>query len=101
MSERFDEAIKQFDAANAHDPDGEALVYAQRMSEWLDKLEPEASEALKLSARSQHVRRWEIPRNRYPMNRAGYHRWRSELAAFHAKVAGEILREVGYDEALV
>ena len=35
------------------------------------------------------------------MNRAGYHRWRNELAAFHARVAGEILREVGYDEATV
>src|SRR6267142_1266754 len=35
------------------------------------------------------------------MNRAGYHRWRNELAAFHAKVAGEILTEVGYDQSLV
>jgi len=35
------------------------------------------------------------------MNRAGYHRWRNELAAFHAKVAGQILRDVGYDEATV
>jgi len=99
--ERFTAAIRRFDEANSDDPDGEALIYAQRMSEWLDKFEPEASEALKLAARSQHIRRWEIPRNRYPMDRAGYHRWRNELAAFHAKVAGEILREVGYDEPTV
>jgi hypothetical protein len=101
MSEKFRTAIARFDAANAADPDGEALIYAQRMSEWLEKLAPDASEALKLAARSQHIRRWEIPRDRYPMNRAGYHRWRNELAAFHAKVAGEILKEVGYDQALI
>src|SRR5258706_3827240 len=71
------------------------------MSEWLEKWAPDASEALKLAARSQHIRRWEIPRDRYPMNRAGYHRWRNELAAFHAKVAGEILQKVTYDEATV
>jgi len=101
MSPRFRIAIERFDAANAQDPDGEELIYAQRMSEWLEKLAPDASEALKLAARSQHIRRWEIPRDRYPMNRAGYHRWRNQLAAFHAKVAGEILRDVGYDDATV
>ena len=101
MSQKFRNAIARFDAANAEDPDGEALIYAQRMSDWLEKLAPDALEALKLAARSQHIRRWEIPRDRYPMNRAGYHRWRNDLAAFHAKLAGEILREVGYDEATV
>ena len=101
MSQKFDEAIGRFDAANAQDPDGEALIYAQRMSEWLAKLSPDAPEALKLAARSQHIRRWEIRRDRYPMDRAGYHRWRNDLAVFHAKMAGEILREVGYDELTV
>ena len=101
MSKKFDDAIARFDAANAADPDGEELIYAQRMSEWLGRFAPEASEVVKLAARSQHIRRWEIPRDRYPMDRAGYHRWRNELGAFHAKVAGEILREVGYDEAMV
>jgi hypothetical protein len=100
-SSKFRSAIERFDAANAEDPDGEELIYAQRMSEWLEKLVPDASEALRLAARSQHIRRWEIPRNRYPMDRAGYHRWRNELAAFHAKVAAEILRDVGYDDATV
>jgi hypothetical protein len=99
--ERFPQAIRRFDAANAQDPAGEELIYAQRMSEWLEKFAPDASEAVKLAARSQHIRRWEIPRGRYPMNRAGYHRWRNELASFHAKVAGEILHDVGYDEATV
>src|SRR2546423_6209747 len=101
MSQKFRNAIARFDAANAEDPDGEALIYAQRMSDWLEKLAPDALEALKLAARSQHIRRWEIPRDRYPMNRAGYHRWRNDLAAFHAKLAGENFREAGYDEAKV
>src|SRR3954469_3859034 len=101
MSKKFDIAIARFDAANAGDPDGEELVYAQRMSEWLEKFAPDAPEAVKLAARSQHIRRWEIPRDKYPMNRAGYHRWRNDLAAFHAQVAGTILREVGYDDATV
>src|SRR5882724_2080136 len=101
LSKKFQRAIAAFDAANALDPEGEALLYAQRMSEWLGKLAPDGPEALKLAARSQHIRRWEIPRDSYPMDRVGYHRWRNELAAFHAKVAGEILREVGYDEATV
>jgi hypothetical protein len=101
MTEKFHTAIERFDAANAEDPDGQELIYSQRMSEWLEQLAPDASEALKLAARSQHIRRWEIPRDRYPMNRGGYHRWRNELAAFHAKLAGEILRKVGYDEAMV
>ena len=100
-SEKFRRAIERFDAANADDPDGEEVIYARRMSEWLERFEPDASEALKLAARSQHIRRWEIPRNRYPINRAGYHRWRNELAGFQAELAGKILREVGYEEAMV
>jgi hypothetical protein len=35
------------------------------------------------------------------MDRAGYHRWRTRLYAFHAERAGEILREVGYDTATI
>jgi hypothetical protein len=99
--ERFREAIRRFDAANAEDPHGEELVYAQRMTEWLRRLVPEASEALQLAARSQHIRRWEIPRDTYPMNRAGYHKWRTELARFHAQIAGRIMGDVGYDEAMI
>jgi Domain of unknown function (DUF4202) len=76
-------------------------VYARRMTKWLGKLYPDASEALRLAARSQHIRRWEIPRNSFPMDRAGYHRWRTTLYTFHADVAEKILREVGYDDATI
>jgi hypothetical protein len=67
------------------------------MSAWVQKLNPAASEALRLAARSQHIRRWQIPRSSYPMDRAGYHRWRTALYAFHADAVEGILRDAGYD----
>jgi hypothetical protein len=65
------------------------------------RLCPDASEALRLAARCQHLCRWQIPRSDYPMTRAGYLQWREALKKFHAQKAGEILREVGYDEAMI
>jgi len=107
---RFAEAVARFDAANGADPhrecvDGLAqpkeLVYARRMTAWLDRLAPDAPEAVRLAARCQHIRRWAIPRARYPAGRDGYRAWRTELAQFHAQTAASILREVGYDEHIV
>ncbi len=108
--ERFTDAIARFDAANAEDPrrelvDGEPqpreLVYAQRMTAALDGFAPDAPEAVRLAARCQHIRRWTVPRDRYPAGRDGYRRWRTDLGRFHAETAAMILREVGYDEATV
>jgi hypothetical protein len=110
QSERFLAAIDRFDAANREDPNREVyqgqhypreLLYAQRMSHWLERLAPDASEALRLAARSQHIRRWEIPRGNYPLDRKGYYQWRTTLYGFHAAAAGRILREVGYDDATI
>ncbi len=107
---RFDAAVAAFDAVNAEDPnravdDGRAqaneLVYARRMSRWLARLAPDASEALRLAARAQHIRRWEIPRADYPRDRAGYLKWRSDLKRVHARVAGEILDRAGYDPGAI
>jgi hypothetical protein len=110
QSERFLAAIDRFDAANREDPNHEVyqgqdypreLLYAQRMSRCVERLAPDASEAVRLAARSQHIRRWEIPRGQYALDRRGYHRWRTTLYGFHAAVAGRILHEVGYDDATV
>jgi hypothetical protein len=103
---RFQAAIDRFDAANAQDPtliNGVAaeLLYARRMSDWLGRMYPEASEALRLAARAQHIRRWMIPRSSYPMTRAGYHQWRTALYSYHADAAAKILQEVGYEEQTV
>lgn len=105
---RLDRAFERFDAVNAEDPrtervDGEPhpkeLLYGRRMSETLARFEPEASEALRLAARAQHIARWRIPRERFPEGRRGYKRWRTGLMRLHAELATEILRELGYDEA--
>lgn len=110
---RFDEAIRRFDAANAADPNRDLvdgvehpreLLYARRLTDWVLRLQPEASEALRLAARCQHLRRWESPRNNHPMDRAGYLRWRADLKKFHAAQSGAILREishVGYGEEMI
>lgn len=106
-SERFARAIALFDAANAEDPrteqyDGQAvpreLLYARRMTEMLERFAPDASEAVKLGVRAQHIQRWRVPRESFPMDRAGYLQWRSGLYGFHAKIAGQLLREAGYGE---
>jgi hypothetical protein len=109
-AKRFNTAIDRFDAANAEDPYREVvddvsypkeLLYAQRLTAWLDRFAPDASEALRLAVRCQHIRRWMMPRSRYPMDRRGYLQWRAVLAKFHADTAAGILREVGYEEALI
>ncbi len=109
-TQRFEAAIEHLDAANRQDPNTESfkgedhpkeLLYAQRMTHWLEHLAPDASEPLRLAARCQHIERWKIPRSRYPRDRVGYLRWRTELYGFHAETAGGILREVGYDEPTV
>jgi hypothetical protein len=108
---RFEQAISRFDLSNAEDPrtvagpDGAPisaeLLYAQRMTTWLNRLYPKASEPLQLAARAQHIQRWKIPRDSYPMDRAGYHRWRTALYGFHADTAAAILADVGYDAATI
>jgi len=45
--------------------------------------------------------RWEIPRQSYPMTRAGYLQWRAALKKFHAQKAVDILREAGYPEDVI
>jgi Domain of unknown function (DUF4202) len=103
---RFLQAWRRFDEENGRDPnlvvvDGVAhpqeLVYSERLTDWVLRLKPDASEQLLLAARSQHLCRWTIPRRTYEMTRVGYLRWRSDLKQFHAAKSAEILREVGYD----
>jgi hypothetical protein len=109
-SERFCEAVRRFDEENSRDPNIEIvdgvsqpreLVYSRRLSDWVLKLCPNAAEPLQLAGRSQHLCRWMMPRDSYPMTRAGYLQWREALKKFHAQRAGEILREVGYDEEVI
>jgi hypothetical protein len=110
MGNKFKTAIRLFDEANTKDPHTETadgkeypkeLLYAIRMTEKLNQFEPNATEAVQLAVRCQHICRWEITRNSYEMNRKGYLTWRKDLAKFHANKAAEILKEVGYDNSLI
>ena len=104
---RFEAALRRFEEENSHDPNLETvngishpreLLYAQRLTDWVLRLCPAASEELRLAARGQHICRWEIPRQSYPMTRAGYLQWRAALKKFHAQKTGDLLREAGYPE---
>jgi hypothetical protein len=100
--QKFAAAMRRFDEENARDPNSEngqprELLYAQRLTDWVLRLNPNASETVRLAARCQHLCRWKIPRADYPMTRPGYLKWRADLKKFHAQCAGEILAEIGYD----
>lgn len=108
--QQLQQAFAAFDAANREDPntevvDGQAqpkeLVYAQRMSQQLNEFCGDASPVVQLAARAQHICRWKIPRTDYPMDRPGYHRWRTELGKFHADTAAAILAKQGVDPELI
>ena len=110
MNERFQRAIALIDAANAQDPRHELintekipqeLLYSQRLTDWVLRLNPNASEALRLAARSQHICRWKIPRANYPPTKAGYHLWKNELKRFHADETEQILKEAGYPPEVI
>jgi len=77
------------------------LVQAERLASWVARLEPGASEALRLAAHCQHLERWKIARTEFPEGRAGYLQWRTRLGRFHAERAREILSEAGYDDATI
>lgn len=108
--QQFKKAIALFDEANSGDPNVEVVegsaqpkevIYAHRMTGWVAKLDPDASEPLRLAARAQHICRWEVPRSDYPMDKAGYYKWRTTLYRFHADTAGEILESAGYDSETI
>jgi hypothetical protein len=103
---RFEAALRRFDEENSRDPNREdgqprELLYAQRLTGWVLRLCPEASEELRLAARCQHICRWAIPRDSHPLTRAGYLKWRADLKKFHAQKAGDILKEAGYEDEII
>jgi hypothetical protein len=109
-NENYQAAIAAFDQANSQDPNKEMadgreypkeLIYAQRMSEMQERYIPDASEAVKLAVRAQHIQRWKIPRSNYPMDKQGYLQWRTGLYKFHAETAGRIMKDAGYDDVMI
>ncbi len=106
--QRFEATIKAIDILNAEDPhmenaDGKEipkeLLYSQRMTDMLANFSPEASEELQIAIRAQHIRRWTMPREEYPLDRKGYLLWRTQLKKFHGELTADIMRKNGYGEA--
>lgn len=107
MSAAYTSAVERIDEAHSHDPkkvtiNGEEvpyeLHYARKMSEYLKKRAPDAAETLRLAIRAQHFRRWEVPRDSYPMTKIGYHTWRTYLKQRQAQLVEQILDEAGFSE---
>lgn len=92
------------DEAHSADPkraaDGRPaeLVYADRMEAWVARLVPDAPSLLRLAARCQHLERWSVPRSEFPLDRAGYLRWRRSLYTKQAERARALLRQAGVTE---
>ncbi|MDV2856334.1 DUF4202 domain-containing protein [Oceanimonas sp. CAM02] len=106
-SSGFEQVISSIDQVNEQDPNRQTVagkdwpkerLYSERMTQQLKMFAPDAGELLHIAARAQHIRRWAIPRSDYPMDRAGYKRWRSELAQYHADLTGHLMAEAGYDQ---
>jgi len=103
--ERLEAALDRIDGLNAADPNeadvaGERgpkeLLHGRRAMWWVQRLDPDATDAQLLAARAHHLRRWLRPRSAYPEGRAGYLRWRTDAKRAHAAEVGDILAAAGY-----
>lgn len=110
MTQQLDKAIELVDASNSEDPNLETsdgkdwpkeLLYSHRMSNMLERYDADADEVGKISVRAQHIQRWKSPRSDFPMNRKGYHQWRTALYKFHADTTAALLKQAGYDEEVI
>jgi hypothetical protein len=105
MQDRVSRVLAAIDAANSADPtvvqaEGRLVpaerLYGERMSAALAEFMPNASEALTIAARGQHIERWTSPRANYPAGRPGYLAWRRDLKNFHARRLADIMAAHGF-----
>jgi hypothetical protein len=110
MTTAFQKAIAAIDAENVQDPNQEIyqsksipkeFLYSDRMYKRLLDFEPNASEEVQIAAKAQHICRWKIARETYPMDRVGYLKWREELKKFHAQTTATILEKSGYNQDFI
>ena len=110
MENKFKKAIALIDAKNSEDPnkvilDGaehpKELLYSKRMTAKLMEIDNNASEALQIAVRAQHICRWEIKRKSYPMDKVGYFNWRNDLKKMHSEITSTLLHDVGYDATFI
>lgn len=103
----INKAIALFDAFNQQDSNvifwngvnyPSEYFYALQLYNWVKKLAAKPSEALLLASRSQHIGRWQVPRQQYPPGKSGYFKWRTDLAKYHADKAGALMLEAGCEQ---
>jgi tRNAThr (cytosine32-N3)-methyltransferase len=99
VSGDFDRARQAIEAAHDADPAGQERAYGESVLAWVLRLRPEAEGLLRLCALAQHLERWVIPRDSRPMDRAGYHAWRTAVAHRQGERLQEILLAAGYPAA--
>ena len=104
----FEQVVELIKSANSEDPnqesDGEQswpkeLLYTHRMSDMLERYTPEADNVMKLAIQAQHIQRWKSPRDAYPMDKKGYHQWRTNLYKYHADTLAALMQTAGYSDA--
>ena len=108
MTKQLEALFTLIDTANSEDPVSEqsdgtrhprALLYGLRMSERLETLHLDAPLELRIAARAQHICRWQITRNSYPVGRSGYLKWRRDLAGHHARLTAELMQQLNFDSS--
>ncbi len=107
---KYELAVQLIDAANNEDTNLETsdgkqwpkeLLYSHRMTDMQQRYAPDCDDAMKLALRAQHIQRWKYPRDEYPMDRKGYHLWRTNLYTFHADTVAALLVKAGYDDEFI
>jgi hypothetical protein len=105
-TQRCTAVIADIDGVNADDPRTIVVagttrpyevVYSERMTRRLEAMYPEAPELLRIAARGQHIRRFDIPRSQFPQGRDGYNEWRRTCREHHAKLLHDIMSRHGYN----
>ena len=105
----LEDIIKAIDALNTQDPRTETVdgvdypkevLYSKRMTACLENFDSAPSIVAQIAVRAQHLCRWKIARNEYPIGKAGYSKWRTELGKLHARLASEIVLEKTGNEEL-
>ncbi|MGO2075527.1 MAG: DUF4202 domain-containing protein [Pseudoalteromonas sp.] len=104
----FEQVITLIDEVNNQDPNQEQhndnvwpkeRLYSERMTDMLNRFQPDADELMHIAVRAQHIKRWCSPRSDFPLNKQGYHQWRSALYIFHADTVVELMQQAGCSEA--
>ena len=104
---KYNDALKLIDKAHNEDPayvtiDGnkvsDEFLYSERMLNQLLAYYPDSNPFIKLSAKCHHLKRWEVDRKLYPMDKQGYFNWRRVVAKHQLNIAKEILTKAEFSE---